>query len=318
MGTALEGIVLDGDDGHRTPRTTDRAHEDQCVGEWLSGFRSENTRAAYARDLAHFREYLAAFDLELLAVSRVHVDTYVHGLTATGASAATVSRRLSAVSSFYRRMVQDGVLEKNPATDVQRPRVDADSTSTDYLDGPEAERLLEAAKHSGPRNHAFVRLLLTTGVRVSEALNAHESDLGREDGAEFLRVRRKGGKLAKVYLPARTLEALRTMLETTGRELATGQEIDRLLFTTATGRSWDRHEAAKTLARLVKRAGIEKTITPHSLRHSHATLALDLQVPLRDLQDSLGHADPRTTRRYDRDRDNLRRSSARKVGALFG
>jgi len=318
MGTALEGIVLDGDDGHSTPRTTDRTHKDQRVSEWLSGFRSENTRAAYARDLAHFREYLAASGLELLAVSRVHVDTYVHGLATTGTSAATVSRRLSAVSSFYRRMVQDGHLEKNPATDVQRPRVDADSTSTNYLDGPEAERLLETAEHSGARNHAFVRLLLTTGVRVSEALTTHESDIGREDGADFLRVRRKGGKLAKVYLPARTLEALRIMLETTGCELATGEETDRLLFTTATGKPWDRHEAAKTLARLVKRAGIEKTITPHSLRHSHATLALDLQVPLRDLQDSLGHADPRTTRRYDRDRDNLRRSSARKVGALFG
>ena len=319
MGTALQGVVDDHDGHeHRAPCTTGRAHEDRRVSEWLSGFRAENTRAAYARDLAHFRKYLAASGLELLSVARVHVDAYVHGFTLTGASAATVARRLSAVSSFYRRMVQDGQLERNPAADVQRPRIDPDGTSTDYLDSHEAERLLEAAEASGARNHAFVRLLLTTGVRVSEALGAHESDLGRQDGGDFLCVRRKGGKLAKVHLPPRTLGALRTMLESTGGELATGHEPERLLFTTATGKPWDRNEAAKTLARLVKRAGIDKTITPHSLRHTHATLALDLKVPLRDLQDSLGHADPRTTRRYERDRDNLRRSSARKVGALFG
>ena len=113
MGTALQGVVDDHDGHeHRAPCTTGRAHEDRRVSEWLSGFRAENTRAAYARDLAHFREYLAASGLELLSVARVHVDAYVHGFTLTGASAATVARRLSAVSSFYRRMVQDGQLER--------------------------------------------------------------------------------------------------------------------------------------------------------------------------------------------------------------
>ena len=81
------------------------------------------------------------------------------------------------------------------------------------------------------------------------------------------------------------------------------------LFTTGTGNAWNRSEAFRTIRRLALKAGIEGRISPHSLRHTFATIALDNGVALHDLQDSLGQADPRTTRRYDRSRHSLSKSA---------
>lgn len=90
---------------------------------------------------------------------------------------------------------------------------------------------------------------------------------------------------------------------------------DAPIFQTATGGRWAASEAFRTVRRLARAAGIEGRVSPHSLRHTHATLALDAGVPLRDLRDSIGRADPRTTRRCDRARGRLERSSAYTVAA---
>lgn len=90
-----------------------------------------------------------------------------------------------------------------------------------------------------------------------------------------------------------------------------------MIFTTRTGAPWARTNAHTTLTRLATRAGVTKPMSSHVLRHTHATLALDLGVSLHHLQDSLGHADPRTTRRYDHSRKRLANSSAHTVGQLF-
>ncbi|MGN7201419.1 tyrosine-type recombinase/integrase [Arthrobacter sp. SAFR-044] len=81
------------------------------------------------------------------------------------------------------------------------------------------------------------------------------------------------------------------------------------LFTMATGKRWQRSNAARTVQWLARRAGIDGQISPHSLRRTFATIALDSGTPLHALQDSMGHADPRTTRRYDRARNNLQKSA---------
>lgn len=183
----------------------------------------------------------------------------------------------------------------------------------DTLTRREAEDLLEAAAKHSPRSLALVDLLLSTGVRISEALTAGRSGLT----SDRLTVTRKGGAQAVIHLPGHTADTLRVLTGTTGAELARGNERDRLIFTTATGRPWDRNDAARTLTRLASHAGTTKPVTPHVLRHTHATLALELGVPLHHLQDSLGHRDPRTTRRYDHSRTRLENSSAHAVGALF-
>ena len=107
--------------------------------------------------------------------------------------------------------------------------------------------------------------------------------------------------------------ALNTYLGTSGANLILGQPQSLPLFTTSTGRAWHRSEAFRTIQRLARRAGIEGQISPHSLRHTFATIALDSGTSLHALQDSMGHADPRTTRRYDRARNNLLKSAGHDV-----
>lgn len=287
---------------------------EQLIRSWLASYGSVNTRTAYRTDLLLFLEYLDTSDLYLLEVRRSHVDVFARIREQAGDSTATAARRLAAVSSLYRYAVTEGQLDSSPADHVRRPTVDQDSTTTAALTRREAEDLLTVARMHSPRASALVDLLLTTGMRISEALTARISGLS----SDRLVITRKGGKAAAVWLTERTVEALRAITEATGEEIARGDEPDALIFTTESGGPWDRTDVAKLLVRLGRQAGIPKRTTPHVLRHTHATLALEHGVPLHHLQDSLGHQDPRTTRRYDHARSRLENSSARKVGPLFG
>lgn len=233
---------------------------------------------------------------------------------------STVARRLAAASSFYSYASDKGAVAVQPVRRVKRPRIDADHSATRGLSKVEAMSLLNAARHDSPRSYALASLLLLTGVRISEALGANLSDLQHDAGHRVLVVRRKGGAISKIALPPQVQEAFTALL---GQSAAHGSEVAALdgasadvpIFTTATGRRWAASEAFRTIQRLARSASIEGNVSPHSLRHTHATLALDAGVPLRDLQDSMGHADPRTTRRYDRARGRLERSSAYTVAA---
>ena len=246
--------------------------------------------------------------LDLLTVRRVHVDGYRHTLTGVP---STVAVKLSALSSFYRYALREGAVERNPVATVVRPNVDADHSSTQGLSRDQAKALLVVARADGTRSDALINLLVFTGVRISEALQARTSDYGHDAGHRTLNIRRKGGKSAKVALPALAVVALNAYLGSTGADVvhSQGPGMSRPLFTTATGKPWQRSEAARTVQRLARRAGIDGHISPHSLRHTFATIALDTGTSLHALQDSMGHADPRTTRRYDRARNNLQKSA---------
>lgn len=301
----------------RTPTaasgTSNAERHRDLLGAWLASYGSPHTRDAYRRDARIFLGYLEATGLDLLAVRRPHLDVFARTRQAAGDAPATLNRRLAAVSGFYGYAVDDGALVANPAARVRRAAVDADHSTTAALTRREAEDLLTAARAHSPRAHALVDLLLSSGMRISEALGTRTSALS----SDRLVITRKGGKQAVIPLPEHTVEALRTMTGATGVELARGDEADPWLFPTANGRPWARTDAAKLLTRLASTAGIDKRVTPHVLRHTHATLALELGVALHHLQDSLGHTDPRTTRRYDHTRHRLEHSSAHQVGALF-
>lgn len=293
--------------------TSNAQRHADLLGAWLASYGSAHTRDAYRRDARIFLGYLEVTGLDLLAVRRPHLDVFARIRQAAGDAPATLNRRLAAVSTLYTYAVDEGALQLNPAARVRRAAVDADHSTTAALTRREAEDLLSAAREHSPRAHALVDVLLSTGVRISEALNAKLSALS----ADRLVITRKGGKAAVIPLPEHTVAALRVMTGTTGTELARGDEATGWLFATASGRPWARTDAAKLLTRLGQKAGIVKRVSPHVLRHTHATLALQLGVPLHHLQDSLGHTDPRTTRRYDHTRHRLEHSSAHRVGALF-
>jgi integrase/recombinase XerD len=277
------------------------------IAAWKLAQSSPHTLRAYSRSMAGYCSWLDARGLDLLSVKRPIIDGYRH--TLAGAP-ATVAAKLGALSSFYRYAVSADLIAGNPAELVKRPRVDADHSDTQGLSKDQAKALLEAARADGPRTHALVSLLLFTGIRLSEALNAGTTDYGHDTGHRTLRIRRKGGKDGKVAVPAPAVEALNAYLGTTGREVVAGTAGGGLpIFTTATGKRWNPSEAFRTVQRLAKAAGLEGQISPHSLRHTFATIALDAGTTLHDLQDSMGHADPRTTRRYDRARGTLAKAA---------
>ncbi|QOW64655.1 tyrosine-type recombinase/integrase [Rothia terrae] len=289
-------------------------HRDLIVS-WALSYTSENTQQAYLNDLKIFCTFLDEAQVDLLQVRRTHLDVFSRVHEQYTNSNASVARRLAAISAFYRFLLLEEVIEKSPAEYIRRPTIDPDFTATQALTQREALRLLDAATEHSLRTQTLVDLLLSTGLRISEALNIREADIS--EGR--LLITRKGGKKSAVYLPEHTLKNLRELTATTGQEVENQQNngASPLMFVTRTGRPWQRSNVDGLLRKLALTASIRKTVSAHVLRHTHATLALEMGVALHHLQDSLGHKDPRTTRRYDHARSRLENSSARVVGTLF-
>jgi integrase/recombinase XerD len=186
----------------------------------------------------------------------------------------------------------------DPPAHVRRPKQDYES-STLGLDRNELGAFLIQAGLCGGRDHALACLLALNGVRISEALGADIDNLDVNRGHRALFVHRKGNKTATIRLSPRTARAL---------DLYIGERTHGPIFTNHDGTSrLDRHASARIVRRLTKAAGIDRRISPHSLRHSFITAALDAGVPLRDVQEAASHSDPRTMMRYDRGRGSLDR-----------
>lgn len=296
----------------------ERADDDpawRLVAAFLLSCRSPHTRRGYARDIRAFLTWCAGFELDPLAVRRVHLDAYTRHLEQPRASTgrpgapSSVARALSALSGLYGYAVAEGLLDRSPATSLHRPRVADDSQATG-LGRDELRRLLDTAAADGTRSHALITLLALNGLRIDEALSRDVADLDHQRGHRILRLRRKGGTRAVAVLSGPTVRALETYLD----DRDTGP-----IFITRTGRRMDEPAAWRLVRRLAHRAGIitAAKLNPHSLRHSFVTAALDAGVSLRDVQDAAGHADPRTTRRYDRARHNLDRHATYAVTAFL-
>jgi len=279
---------------------------DDLATAFLLGY-GPATREAYGRDLRAWGRFLASVGVEPLHAHRSHVELWARDMEVQGLAPATVARRLTAVSGFYAYAQDEELIARNPVARVRRPRL-SDESPRLGLNRDELAALLAAAERSGPRDHALACLLGLNGLRVSEAVGADVADLGQERGHRVLAVRRKGGKRQLAPLAPRTVAAVEAMLA--GRE-------EGPLFATRTGRRMDRYAAQKVVRRLARQAGVGKVVSPHSLRHSFVTAALDAGVPLRDVQDAAGHADPRTTRRYDRGRHSLDRHATYAVAAAL-
>ncbi|MFC4149762.1 tyrosine-type recombinase/integrase [Micromonospora mangrovi] len=292
---------------------------------WLRNRRlSEHTRDAYRRDVAGWLAWCARHDLDPLRANFLDVNAYGRELESTTAvrsgrplTPATVARRLSALSSWYDFLVKLRAVDANPVAGADRPRIDRDHSATIGLTPEEVDALLTAAEaETGPtatRNRAAIALLADLGLRVGELISLDLSDLGAERGHRSVRFVGKGGKVRRRALTPGTAYAVDAYLF--ARAAAQGVSVPELtgpLLVTATGSRLDRHSVFRLVRRLAQTAGIPAwaKLSPHSLRHAFATTARAEGVPLEDVQDAMGHADPRTTRRYDRDRHNLDRDPA--------
>lgn len=303
----------------------------QATAAWLAS-KKPTTREAYARDLRAWAGFCAARGAHVLTARKPDADLFGAFLQdpATSSrplSAASAARRMAAVSSWYRYLVACDVHDRNPFAAAARPRVDRDYSATAWLDQAGARRMIEAAQ-SAPgamrlRDAAMLRLMLQLGVRVSEVCSMQVSALGSARGQRTVTVRGKGGKRIERALPPAAAEALDAYLAhraaRTGIGIGPGA-LDGPLFTTASGRAVDRVVVFRLVRRLAERAELPQphAVTPHALRHTFATIATERGADLDDLQDAMGHADPRTTRRYQRAARRLERDPAHLVAAALG
>lgn len=293
---------------------------------WLRNRRlSEHTRDAYRRDVTSFLAWCGEHDIDPRSVKFTHVNEYARALEATvdprtgkPLAPTTIARKLSGLSSWYDFLVKLEAVTANPVGGADRPHVSRDHSTTIGMSPAEVDAILRAAREDGVRAYAIIALLADLGLRVSEVCGLDLDDLGHERGHRTIRFVGKGGRPRRRALAPGTASALDAYLE--ARAALAGVAVEELtgpVFVTATGAPVDRHAVKRLIPQLAKRAGIPSAehLSPHSLRHAFATTARAEGVPLEDVQDAMGHADPRTTRRYDRDRHNLDRDPSYAIWA---
>jgi site-specific recombinase XerD len=293
---------------------------------WLSNRRlSEHTRDAYRRDVASYLAWCAENQIEPLQAKFTHINEYARALELTvdprsGRTLAptTVARKLSGLSSWYDFLVKLEAVSANPVGAADRPSVSRDHSATIGMSPAEVDALLRVAQADSARHYAIIALLADLGLRVGEVCRLSMADLGYERGHRTVRFTGKGGKPRRRALAPGTAAALDAYLAERAR--LAGVETEDLsgpVFVTNVGSPVDRHSVFRLVRRLAEQAGIPSAahLSPHSLRHAFATTARSEGVPLEDVQDAMGHADPRTTRRYDRDRHNLDRDPSYAIWA---
>jgi integrase/recombinase XerD len=297
---------------------------------WLRNRRlSEHTRAAYRRDITGWLAWCGPRDLDPLRATFLDINEYGRALESNvdprsgrALTPATVARKLSALSSWYDFLTKLRAVGANPVAGADRPKVNRDHSATVGLTPEEVDSLLAAAEaDTGPtaaRNRAALALLADLGLRVGELVSLDLADLGHERGHRSVRFIGKGGRARRRALAPGTAFTLDAYLAV--RAEGERVPVERLagpLLATASGGRLDRHAVFRLVRRLARAAGIPawEKLSPHSLRHAFATTARAEGVPLEDVQDAMGHADPRTTRRYDRDRHNLDRDPAYTIWA---
>jgi len=270
-----------------------------AMAAYLARFKG-SSRKHTESDLRCYLAWCAERGLDPLAARRPHLELYIRWMQEICRfKPSTVSRRFPVAAGFYRTCVIDGLLEHSPAEHVRRPSVPAESPTLGFTH-LQFEALLTAARQSGdPCDFALVAMLGLLGLRIFEATAADIANLGEEHGHRVLRVCGKGTKVILVPLPPAVGRAI---------DQAIGARTRGPVLLNSRGARMDRHAATRRLRRLAGTAGIQTTKAhPRMLRHTFVTTMLDAGIDLRDVQIAARHADPRTTMRYDRARQNLDR-----------
>lgn len=256
-----------------------------------------NTLAAYASDLESFLGRMQAQGLNRPAqIGASAIVDWLEARRASGRAEASVARELVAVRMFFRSLVREGELERDPTLLLSSPVLARLLPHT--LTVAEVEALLEVCQGDAPlaqRDHALIALLYACGARVSEAVGL-DTD-GLENELRVVRLYGKGSKMRLVPLGARARAALeRWMKEGRARWLA-GRSA-RAVFLTKSARPLSRIDAWRRVKLAARKAGIAHEVSPHTLRHSFASHLVEGGADLRAVQEMLGHASIRTTEVY--------------------
>src|SRR6478672_3418224 len=269
---------------------------------------SPRTLEAYGRDLQRLVEYATTKGaLSPVDVTSRMLREFIYHLKDIGLSPASIRRGISAVRTYFKFLLADGVVARDPSERLETPK--RWRTLPDVLTAEEIERLLAAPTLDDPlvfRDRAMLELAYGAGLRVSEWITLGVRDLILEE--KLVRVFGKGSKERLVPIGRSAIGAVATYIrELRPRLEASGKGGKGILFLNSRGEPLSRMGAWKILRRYVDRSGIEKAVSPHTLRHSFATHLLEGGADLRAVQEMLGHADISTTQIYTHvDREYLR------------
>lgn len=257
---------------------------------------SANTVSSYMRDIRQFAEWLNMEQVQLLDVSQVNISAYLTYLQQQGKSGATASRCLASLKNFYAYVVTSGFLETSPVSgEIHVER--GEKKLPQILSGKEVELLLaqpSCTDAKGYRDKAMLELMYATGIRVTELIDLDVDHVNLELGI-IKCVSAKKTRSIPLYPAA--LKALSAYL----REVRPGMIADpgeTALFVNVSGGRMSRQGFWKILKHYQAKAGIEKEITPHTLRHSFAVHLLENGADLGSLQELMGHSDISSTQMY--------------------
>jgi len=269
---------------------------------------SANSVDAYVRDIVKLKQFLELRekDLNPLQVTLQELQDMVEWINELGMSAFSQARIISGLKSFYKFLIYEGEMDVDPTTLLEAPKLGRKLPDT--LSIQEIDQILEAIDHSTPegtRNRAMLETLYCSGLRVSELIGLKTSNVHFEVG--FLRVTGKGNKERLVPIGRTALKHINIYREEVRVHLDIKQGHEAFLFLNRRGRQLTRQMVFTFLKDLVVKAGIKKTISPHTFRHSFATHLIEGGADLRAVQEMLGHESITTTEIYTHlDRDYLR------------
>lgn len=269
---------------------------------------SENSVDAYVRDIVKLKQFLELKekDLNPLQVTIVELQDMVEWINEVGMSAFSQARIISGLKSFYKFLIYEGETDQDPTILLEAPKLGRKLPDT--LSVEEIDRILEAIDHSTPegtRNRAMLETLYSSGLRVSELIGLKTSNIHFDVG--FIRVFGKGSKERLVPIGKTALKHINIYRDEVRVHLDIKSGHESFLFLNRRGRQLTRQMVFTFLKELVAKAGIQKTISPHTFRHSFATHLIEGGADLRAVQEMLGHESITTTEIYTHlDRDYLK------------
>lgn len=258
---------------------------------------SANTVSSYLRDVNQFAAAMDGKGVELTQVVAQDVEDYASSLMKRGKSPATVTRSVASIKSFYTCLIGKGYVGQNPAKSVSPAKVERKLPQV--LTSKEVELFLEQPECTdlkGYRDRAMLELLYATGIRVSELIELDIDDLNLPGGV--LKCFSKGKERIIPLYPA-AIRALAEYINNIRPQLVDSVD-ETALFVNMSGERMSRQGFWKLIKYYQEKAGIQKDITPHTLRHSFAAHLLENGADLRSIQEMLGHADISSTQIYSK------------------
>ncbi len=260
---------------------------------------AQNTIISYERDLKGYIDFLLKVEkiTNLQDVQRLQIVHFLGHLKEQGKSSKTLARHIASIRAFHQFLFREKIVDQDPSVHIDTPRLER--TLPKVLNLKEVERLLDSPKsndHYGLRDKAMLELLYATGIRVSELIGLNTGDAHLSMG--FVRCIGKGNKERIIPLGKTATESIQKYLDEGRPQFVSKKHKDDALFLNHHGKRLTRQGFWKILKRLTAEAGIQKELTPHTLRHSFATHLLENGADLRAVQEMLGHADISTTQIY--------------------